>query len=457
MGFSLILGAAGVVLLGLWLVIYNWNHHSLPHPPGPKGLPIIGNAFQINRREPQLTYTTWGKIHGDILYFHIFHQDFIIVNSESIAHLLADKRSVIYSDRPHSPIYRLFGVGRMTPLMKYGEDWRIHRKLSHISLRSNVAENYHDLYLSNARQLLHDLQQSGATFSEHFKLFAGALAFELSYGRKVEGKNDPVIKLVGQIFNILSEGATTEICYHGLPAKISIVEHFPSWFPGLGFKKGAPLCRKLIANLSELPFSEAKQLKSGTLPQCLVSDFLAHGGVEESAVKDAVAGIYLGLFALFSTSLTLETLVLVLLLYPEVQEKVHAELDAVVGKDRLQLPYLQAVLFETMRWRPVFPGMAYNCPDPDRFDPSRHLTSDGHLIPQAKQNNDLFFGFGRRVCPGRFFADNALWVAAAMILSALRFEKAKDAFGNDIPVKPEFTCGLISHPLPFECSITSRI
>ncbi|KAL4064492.1 cytochrome P450 [Scleroderma citrinum] len=139
-----------------------------------------------------------------------------------------------------------------------------------------------------------------------------------------------------------------------------------------------------------------------------------------------------------------------------------------------------------MRWRPVFPlglphattssdiydgyhipkgcivvlniwGMAYNCPDPDRFDPSRHLTSDGHLIPQAKQNNDLFFGFGRRVCPGRFFADNALWVAAAMILSALRFEKAKDAFGNDIPVKPEFTCGLISHPLPFECSITSRI
>ena len=34
--------------------------------------------------------------------------------------------------------------------------------------------------------------------------------------------------------------------------------------------------------------------------------------------------------------------------------------------------------------------------DPERFDPSRHLTLDGQLKPEAKQNVVKYFGFGRR-------------------------------------------------------------
>lgn len=45
-------------------------------------------------------------ITGDIAYSRIFGQDFIIVNSERIAQILAD-RSSTYSDRPHSPLYRM--------------------------------------------------------------------------------------------------------------------------------------------------------------------------------------------------------------------------------------------------------------------------------------------------------------------------------------------------------------
>jgi hypothetical protein len=33
-------------------------------PPGPKGLPFIGSAFSINKREPWLTYTEWKKSYG---------------------------------------------------------------------------------------------------------------------------------------------------------------------------------------------------------------------------------------------------------------------------------------------------------------------------------------------------------------------------------------------------------
>ena len=51
-----------------------------------------------------------------------------------------------------------------------------------------------------------------------------------------------------------------------------------------------------------------------------------------------------------------------MVLNPDVQAKVHAELDTVVGKgvlptfqDRQRLPYLQAILYEVLRWKPVFP------------------------------------------------------------------------------------------------------
>ncbi len=54
--------------------------------------------------------------------------------------------------------------------------------------------------------------------------------------------------------------------------------------------------------------------------------------------------------------------ILAFLLYPEVQAKAQAEIDAVVGHtrlpnfdDRAQLPYINAVVLEALRWNPVVP------------------------------------------------------------------------------------------------------
>jgi len=51
-----------------------------------------------------------------------------------------------------------------------------------------------------------------------------------------------------------------------------------------------------------------------------------------------------------------------MILYPDAQKRAQAEVDAVIGTERLptfedrsSLPYVDAVLRETLRWHPVFP------------------------------------------------------------------------------------------------------
>jgi hypothetical protein len=57
-----------------------------------------------------------------------------------------------------------------------------------------------------------------------------------------------------------------------------------------------------------------------------------------------------------------QTLFLAMALYPEVQKKAQAEIDAVVGPNRLpdfpdrpSLPYINAVIKESLRWNVVLP------------------------------------------------------------------------------------------------------
>lgn len=181
-----------------------------------------------------------------------------------------------------------------------------------------------------------------------------------------------------------------------------------------------------------------------------------------------------------------------MLVNPDVQQKAQEELDAVVGTQRLPdysdrhtLPYIEAVYREVMRWRPVLPlgvshatleediyngyyipkgsvvianiwAMAHDEPiytQPELFRPERFLDDSGQL-----NDDDLVvaFGFGRRICPGRHMASATVWLTIATVLSTFNITKAKDVDGNEIPVGDEYSNGLVSHKLPFSCSIVPR-
>ncbi|KAF8838805.1 cytochrome P450 [Paxillus ammoniavirescens] len=483
--------ACAVALVSVWLTKRKRNSSGLPYPPGPKGLPLIGSVFDINMKEPLATYKEWARKYGDIVHTQILGQDMVVINSEKVARILGDQRGTVYADRPKSALYRMFGLNFITPLLEYGDEWRMHRKLYHSTLRAEAVDKYQDLCLGKARDLIANLCQDkdSSMLEEHLHLYMATVVLEVTYGHEVKGMKDPAVTAIHQIVRALTTTVTAERA--SLYIAFPLLEHFPSWFPGLGFTAAAPQCKQLFEKVLRDLFSDAKrQMDSNSLRQCMIFDFFENKEMSEADATNAVGGVYLA--AEETTTSVLHTLILAMVLHPEVQARAHAEIDAVVGQgivpafeDRKQLPYLQAVICETMRWNPIatlgiphtttqsdiYEGyyipkgstvifntwaMTRNCTAPERFDPDRFMLPDGQLSPEVAHFSSLLFGFGRRICPGRFFAEKAIWAAVTTILSTLRIDKAKDALGNEIEVKPVFIQAVAVHPAPFPCSITRR-
>ena len=79
------------------------------------------------------------------------------------------------------------------------------------------------------------------------------------------------------------------------------------------------------------------------------------------------------------TSAALSFFLLAMVLFPEVQRKAQAELDVIVGQDRLvvsldrdSLPYMNALVKEVLRWRPSLPNaLPHRVMEEDVYDGMR--------------------------------------------------------------------------------------
>jgi hypothetical protein len=91
--------------------------------------------------------------------------------------------------------------------------------------------------------------------------------------------------------------------------------------------------------------------------------------------------------------------------------------------------------------------------DPMAFKPERFLETEGH-VPEMDPHS-IAFGFGRRICPGRFLADNTVYLSVAQSLTVFDISNATQE-GIAITKSPKFEPGVISHPTPFQCSIAVR-
>jgi hypothetical protein len=109
--------AVAAVVVSL-LLRKEWSS-KLPYPPGPKGLPLIGNIQDIPSSQEWLTYAKWGRefsqsclpiivvapltlfhnLDSDVIRLNLAGSDVLVVNTHDAAFELFDRRSAIYSDR----------------------------------------------------------------------------------------------------------------------------------------------------------------------------------------------------------------------------------------------------------------------------------------------------------------------------------------------------------------------
>lgn len=87
------------------------------------------------------------------------------------------------------------------------------------------------------------------------------------------------------------------------------------------------------------------------------------------------------------------------------------------------------------------------------FRPERHLKTATHEPePDPRQ---FIFGYGRRICPGRWTADNALFITISQTLAVYNIEKPIEK-GKVVEPEVKFEAGAISHPYPFKTDIKPR-
>ena len=93
-----------LILLGLATIAY-WAATRKPKycmPPGPKGLPYIGNAFQLDSMRPHLTLEEWTKMYGNVYTIKLWGTKIVVINGEEAMYDVYVKRSKEFAGRPNS-------------------------------------------------------------------------------------------------------------------------------------------------------------------------------------------------------------------------------------------------------------------------------------------------------------------------------------------------------------------
>ncbi|EKM51685.1 uncharacterized protein PHACADRAFT_261973 [Phanerochaete carnosa HHB-10118-sp] len=490
--------AVGVVCL-LVAVLNRPDRRRLP--PGPKGLPILGNIFDAPKEHEWRTFQEWGRIYdSDVVHFQILGTHYMILNSAKATTELFEKRSNLYSDKPEAAMLHLTGWDRNWGLMKYGDFWRAHRKIFHQHFRSNVVSAYHQRTENAVHQLLRLLYAEPECFIEHIHFMTAYNIIGIVYGVDINSEGDPTLAIVEEALDILRNFGNPGVY---LVDSFPLLRFIPSWFPGAKFKRDAEAWKPVVDKMYMQPYSDLKTAYEKGVPRpCLGTKMLAElykdGANFQSEILEQVIINTTGTVNAAASDTSRSVLlvfILAMLLYPEVQLAAQTELDQVIGTDRLpviedeeSLPYITALVRETLRWRPVLPiGNAHKSsaddeyegyhipagtvifgnarailhddkqfPNPDAFDPNRFLDSNGRLLEHLANTISSAFGFGRRMCPGRYFALDVIWLTAANVLAAFTIEKPFDEMGNVVEPSGEFISGLVSHPAPFKAVFKPR-
>ncbi|CAE6509163.1 unnamed protein product [Rhizoctonia solani] len=518
--FSPTLLVAYAGLVSGYLALRKSRSRQLPLPPGPPSYPIIGQLLSMPRSSQGRAFMNMSaQLNSDIISYSVMGTTIIVLNSSEAANDLLDKRSSIHSGRftPHmmsSP--QLLNMKDFVAFMQTNDLWKKQRRVMGARLGRHAVTAFRASQEKEVGRLLARLLSfqkepvASERLNEEFYRTSSGIFLETVYGYELKDRDDPFFKDILNMNAILSQASMpTAFLVNAFPW----MEHIPDWVPGTGWKQIAYKWRDLKDRAMCNVYEWTKQrIISGADDNSIVS--LTYTELRQSGWSDADADEFCkntgtGLLAgrwhgngkwlengespstndlPFQSSLTMLWFVLAMAVYPEVQEKAQREIDAIVGTNRLptlgdreNLPYIERLLTEIVRWHPTAPlGVPHVCTqeneyrgyripkgaiiighttaivrdervyqNADKFDPDRYMDP---TVPPPQA-----FGWGQRICPGQHFFRDVFYLEVALILAAFNIERCKDENGNEIVPSEETTSNsAIACPVPFKVKLTPR-
>ncbi|KAH6785098.1 hypothetical protein C2S51_037553 [Perilla frutescens var. frutescens] len=446
-----------IIVIAIVLVVLAWFYIAPRRrgklPPGPYPFPIIGNILQLGRN-PHQSLSDLSKTYGPLISLQLGSVYTVVASSPEFAKLLLQENDQVFSSRTIPAAAEAHGHDKFSSgLIPVGERWRKGRKLFREHLFSTRRlEAGEGLRREKLRKLRDYVQQCGVRGravnlgEAAFVTLLNLLTVTLFSVDLADYESDGAQELRETI-----EGVTNIL---GAP---NVADFFPflKRFDPQGIKRKSEFyVGKLLAIIGDLI---DQRLESRTKNDDLLGTLLdlMEGSDDYDLSRKDIQHLLLDLFlgGADTTQSTVEWAMTELVVNPEKMANAKNEVRSVIGKhkqveesDIPRLPYLQAVIKETLRIHPPGPLLV-----PRRADCEVQIS--GYTIPQNAQilinvwaigrdssiwqNPNLFeperflhrkidfkgqdfeflpFGSGRRMCPGLPLADRMLHLMVASLI-----------------------------------------
>jgi len=433
--------------------------------PGPRGLPLLGNLLQIDVARAHKTLARWADRYGPFYRFRIARRNAVgIAAPELINEVLRDRPARFRRIRIMQDA--MLDVGIDGVFTAEGLDWRRQRKLA-----------MHALNTEHLREFFGRLDQVTARLQRHWEQAAES-------GRRVDAQKD-LMRFTVDVTSGLAFGRDLNT----LEQQGDVIQqHLDKIFPALARRVFAPFpywrwvrlpadrkldaaMQKVLALVHELVAEARARVQSSTdrIPGNFLDAMVAGQAGDAGAFNDAELvgnALTMLLAGEDTTANSLAWLMHLMVEHPDVQSKMRAEADRVLGGSARvpdyasteALKYIEAAAHEAMRLLPVAPlqgaepnedtsigdvlvpkdtaiyllaGHAATAPehftDPRVFRPERWLEASNHSRSGHNTHAFLPFGAGPRFCPGRHLAMLEIKMVAAMLcrnFEVLRFPGA---------------------------------
>ncbi|KAG6811524.1 hypothetical protein H0H92_007037 [Tricholoma furcatifolium] len=440
---SLAFAFSGTVTVVLSLLIYLPSRNRLARlklPPGPSGLPLLGNVLQV----PVTPIILIGdfKLARELLDKHSAKH-----SSRAVMEYFASRLQSYYIN-PTSDYWAVVPSGTVSHT--------VGRRLT-TGIMANVRAGRTEALqgfeaLLNVQLLLGD---GGRNWFRHIERVSASMILSAAFGLHFPTGTEP---LLIEFLDVLKDGL------EAATPTASIVNAFPflNWIPGpTPWRIRGQAVYKRQRDLYIKLFDHARLIKNVWIFSWTAA-FENEGkpdGDQRRLIKQfAAAAIDTGLTIIQQTSATLHSFILACIIYPEWISVAQAQIDKVVGPDRVPsfqdrqaLPYVEAIvrvrfgiphqstaddvieyrgekyfipkgsILFSVAWAMEHNQSIYE--DHDRFMPERFLDSEGNL---KSEYNTSAFGFGRRVCPGIPFAERSLFINIALMLWTFNIKRSEE-------------------------------